>query len=132
MRYPGSASIASVHFNMNSRFLRVVLSLASVALCAASLQAQTAEWLWDSNKDDSSGTQVRYFRKVLDVPKSFVRAELVTTADDKGEVFINGQLVATIKDWKEPVVVDVTKHLHEGSNVISARIENTGAKAGFI
>ncbi|MDB6058857.1 MAG: heme-binding protein [Verrucomicrobiales bacterium] len=117
---------------MNCRFLRVFLSFASVALCAVSLKAQTAEWLWDSKNNDSSGNQVRYFRKVIDVPHSFVRAELVTTADDKGEVFINGQLVATIKDWKEPVVVDVTKHLHEGSNVISARIENAGAKAGFI
>src|SRR5205809_315791 len=129
MRFPGFASIASAHFNMNYRFLRVVLSFASVAFCAASLHAQTAEWLWDSKNNESSSNQVRYFRKTFDIPKSFIRAELVTSADDKGEVFINGQSVATIKDWKEAVVVDVTKHLHEGTNVIAARIENAGGKA---
>jgi len=132
MRFPGFASIASVHFNMNCRFLRVVVSFVAVAFGVASLHAQTAEWLWDSKKNDSSANEVRYFRKVIDVPHSFVRAELVTTADDKGEVFINGQSVATIKDWKEAVVVDVTRHLHEGTNVITARIENAGGKAGFV
>ena len=132
MRLPGGSSIASVPVDMNYRLLRVfVLSFVSV-LCAFSLRAQTPEWIWDSKHNHSTSNEVKYFRKTFEVGKAFVRAELITSADDKGEVFINGQSVAKITDWKQAVVVDVTKHIHEGNNVIVARVENAGGPGGFI
>lgn len=117
---------------MNCRFLRVAVSVGFAIFCASSSFAQTPEWIWDTKKNDSSATEVRYFRKTFDIAKPFVRAELSASADDKGEVFINGKSVATITDWKNAKTIDVTKHLHEGTNVIAARVENAGGKAGFI
>jgi putative heme-binding domain-containing protein len=114
---------------MNRFYLRII---ALLVVSVAPLFAQTPDWLWDSKHNDSSANEVLYFRKTFDIANSFLRAELITSADDKGEVFINGKSVAKIADWKNAVTADVTKFLHEGTNVIAARIENAGGKAGFI
>jgi putative heme-binding domain-containing protein len=117
------------NFNMNCRYLSVFACLILTSLTAL---AQTPEWIWDSKNNESSNKEVVYFRKTIEVRNNFVKAELSVDSNDKCEVFVNGKSVAKVSDYKSSVNVDVTKQLHEGTNVIAARCENASGKAGFI
>jgi putative heme-binding domain-containing protein len=99
---------------------------------AAAARGQTPQWIWSSRTNTSPQKEVRFFRKTFTVQQSLLKAILAASADDRAEFFINGKKVASVKDWKTPAHVDVTKEIVVGENVIAARCENVESYAGLI
>ncbi|HEY6169235.1 MAG TPA: hypothetical protein VI454_14425, partial [Verrucomicrobiae bacterium] len=102
-----------------ARFTALVLAAASTAFAA-----DMPEWLWFEKTD---GTDIRFFRKVFSVQGRVSKAELVATADDKLEVFLNGERVLQNNSWQNPVKVDLTGKFVSGQNVLAIRAENRGS-----
>lgn len=93
-----------------------------VAVCAAApLLAQTPEWIW-FRKTDSAET--RYFRKSFTLDAPATKAELIATADDSLEVFVNGRRALRGNEWARPQRADITSRLKAGRNVIAIRTRN--------
>jgi putative heme-binding domain-containing protein len=101
-------------------FLFALLGLAPLA------GAQTPEWLWFQKTDD---TDVRFFRKAFAVDGKVSKAELVATADDELEVFVNGESVLKNSRWQESTRADIAAKLRTGQNVLAIRATNRGSSA---
>jgi putative heme-binding domain-containing protein len=107
--------------------------LLCLSLCFASdARAQNPQWIWSSCTNTSSQTEVRFFRKAFTVKQPLLQAILSASADDQAQFYINGKKVASVKNWKKPAYVDVTKDLVEGENVLAVRGENKVSAAGVI
>ncbi|HSG69589.1 MAG TPA: heme-binding protein, partial [Planctomycetaceae bacterium] len=82
-------------------------------------------WIWGA--DDN---------KTYQLTKSFetkaVSARLIATGDNHMSVSLNGIKVASSDTWEQPVEVDVTKHLKQGENSLTADVRNAGGVAAFI
>jgi putative heme-binding domain-containing protein len=116
-------------------FLRCGRRPALFCLClffAVTAHAQRPQWLWSSPTNTSSQKEVRFFRKTFTVRQPLVEAVLAAGGDDRAEFFINGKEVASVKHWKTPAYVDVTKDIVQGENVLAARCENKVGAAGVI
>ncbi len=105
---------------------------AFIVLTAAAAQAQTPQWLWSTTNNESATKEVRYFRKTFTVKQAVSEATLMGSGDDGADFYINGKKVASVKDWKSPATVDVTKNIIAGDNVISIRVHNAAGKAGTV
>jgi putative heme-binding domain-containing protein len=57
---------------------------------------------------------------------------LTVAADDRAEIFLNGKKVATLTDWGYPAIVDATKLLVQGENVLAARCEPGKSHRGLV
>ena len=97
------------------------ITLGLVALAQATL-AQTPEWIW-FNKSDSAET--RFFRKTVTVIGTVSKAELIATADDSLEVFVNGERVLSADSWQNAHKADVRSKLHTGPNLLAIRSRNS-------
>ncbi|MBI3878776.1 MAG: c-type cytochrome [Verrucomicrobia bacterium] len=107
---------------MNPKSICLLALLAFAQLAGA----QTPEWLWFQKTD---GTDIRFFRKAFTVEGRVSAAELVATADDKLEVFLNGERVLQNSAWQNPAKADLTTKLVGGLNVLAIRAENRGSSA---
>ncbi len=93
----------------------------------ASAQAQTPgpapvpDWIWFHKSD---GAENRFFRKVITLDGPATRGELVATADDGLEVFINGESVLTGGEWSRGHRADVKARLKPGRNVVAVKAHN--------
>ena len=95
------------------------LFVAALALAAVhSATAQTPEWIW-FNK--SNAAEVRYFRKTFTVESQPKKAELLATADDGLDVFLNGERVLTAHEWANAHKTDVSTKVKAGANVLAIR-----------
>jgi len=99
---------------------------------ATTARGQTPLWIWSSANNNSTNKEVRYFRKAFTVKQPLLEANLTGSGDDSAEFFINGKRVGSVKDWKTPARVDVTKQIVVGENVIAARCQNEAGSAGLI
>ncbi len=107
-----------------------LLSLSLLLACAGRLAAQTPEWIWSNKTEDA---EIRHFRKAFTIADKVTKAEIIATADDELEVFLNGALVITAIDWHTGSKADVTSKLVVGENVIAIRAQNADASpAGAI
>lgn len=93
---------------------------------APSAPAQTPEWIW-FNKTD--GSETRFFRKTFSVSGTPSKADLVATADDGLEVFINGARVLKAAEWGVAHKANVTTRVKPGRNVIAIRADNGDSSA---
>ncbi|MBI5802472.1 MAG: c-type cytochrome [Verrucomicrobia bacterium] len=109
------------------------LRLLAAALAVAGIQsaaAQTPEWVW-FNK--SSAAETRCFRKSFTIEGKATKAELIATADDGLDVFVNGEQVLTARDWHNGHKTDVAARLKPGANVLAIRgLNGDGSPAGAI
>ncbi|MBC8001109.1 MAG: c-type cytochrome [Opitutaceae bacterium] len=85
------------------------------------LLAQTPEWIWFRKTDDA---ETRFFRKTFTLDAPATTAELVATADDNLEVFINGRRALRANEWGRPQRADIKARLKAGRNVIAIRARN--------
>ena len=88
-----------------------------------------ARWIWypEGNPIQRAPAATRYFRGAVVVPPKakIARAHLMMTADDRGEVHVNGKLVARTRTGCNQVeTFDVTKRLTAGRNVIAISVTN--------
>ena len=104
--------------------------LAFVAAClGSSLLAQTPEWVWFRKTD---GAETRFFRKTFTLESPVEAAELVATADDGLEVFVNGASVLTSNEWANPHRADVRSKLKVGRNSLTIRAHNDDSSAAGV
>ncbi len=101
--------------------MRAFIALVAFVWLAEPLAAQVPDWIWFKK---TSGAETRFFRKTFTMDSAATRAELVATADDALEVFVNGQSVLTAGEWSKAHRVDITKRLRIGRNVIAIRAQN--------
>jgi len=116
----------------HSSFFRLVFLSSAAFWLALVAHAEVPDWIWSSKAETAKGqTETRFFRQTFSNSHSVLKAELTASADDRGEIFINGKKIATIEDWGRPIQLDVAKEILDGENVIAARCENSAGKAGF-
>lgn len=85
------------------------------------------KWVWGENFDQSYW--VRKSFELDDVQAALLKA----SSDNSGRIVLNGHEVASSDVWQEPMVVDVSKYLVAGTNLLEANIGNDkGSTAGFI
>lgn len=88
-------------------------------------EAPLTQWIWgaDANREY---TLRRSF--VTNLKHGWLRA----TCDNRMELFINGERVATSETWEEPRLIDVSSQLRAGNNEITVKVRNDGGIAGFV
>ncbi|MBI5386228.1 MAG: family 78 glycoside hydrolase catalytic domain [Verrucomicrobia bacterium] len=107
-----------------------------------------AKWIWHDEPVWKSAARnlakpnvfpgaVRFFQREFQVPASRVvrRARLIATADNAGELWLNGRPVVQLEDWQHAHSAEVTRHLRPGANLLAAQIKNEGSspsEAGLI
>ena len=95
--------------------------------------APVPEWIWHANEGRApADNEVRFFRKTFTVAGDVSKAVLCVAADNHVVVFINGKEVLRNDEWEKPDVVEVTKEIRAGENLIAARAQNDFSFAGFI
>ena len=94
----------------------------------------SANWIWDNTRAarEAQDNAPRYFRHEIEIEDSPSTAFLHATADNRCTVFVNGVQLGTNDPWMIPAKYDVTKHLHQGRNVIAIKSINAGGPAGLI
>jgi hypothetical protein len=88
----------------------------------------SAHWIWHEG-EIGTRSQIRY-RLQLDQAPTGVR--VLATCDNAFVLKINGQTVASSKDWMKPVHQDVTAAFQAGDNLIEFDAEMFGGAAGLI
>ena len=90
-----------------------------------------AQWLW--SKEDADPRQAapvgeRSFRRTFEVaaPPVVRRALFIGTADNRGEVFVNGTHLGTLAGFSEWYEIDFTRELRSGRNVVAVQAVNAG------
>ncbi|MEM9658318.1 MAG: hypothetical protein AAF961_08160 [Planctomycetota bacterium] len=110
--------------------LRALTCLLTYALLAAITSRPTIaddgdpQWIWSpAHEKDEVPPGTCYFRKTfrLQAPES---GQIQITADNRFQLFVNGQPVAKGADWREMQVHDVTPMLRRGVNAIAVQVDN--------
>ena len=114
---------------MRFAWIGVWLSILSIAQTAMS---DEAKWIWTSvdAANAASPGSAAFFRKPVNLKVS-ATSEIQITADDRFELFINGQSVGTGRGDRM-ATFDTTRLMRVGRNVIAVRVDNVdGATAGL-
>ena len=92
-----------------------------------------AEWIWSPAHTKSEVPVGRcFFRKSFELKKSAI-GEIQITADNRFELFVNGQPIGQGEDWRKIQVFKISKHLRVGRNSIAVCVTNTDAgSAGLV
>ncbi|MCR9244949.1 MAG: hypothetical protein NXI31_07945 [bacterium] len=77
------------------------------------------------------GMQEVWFRREFKLTAVPDEATFVFSCDNEATVFVNGKRVAHSEHWEELTVVDVTRLLVKGKNVIAIHAKNTGSCAAL-
>jgi hypothetical protein len=97
-------------------------------LSDAAMELKNARWIWNDKKAATTAPVGKaYFRRSFQISQPLERASAVVAADNSFELLVNGKKVASGDDWNKPVKVELTPHLHQGTNVLAVIAEN-GAK----
>jgi hypothetical protein len=97
------------------------------------LQGATPEWIWHDNKGVApADNEVRFFRHGFTVEAPVRKAVLTFAGDDRAVAYLNGQEVARNTGWNKAAIVDVTKQLRTGQNLLALRGQNNSGDAAII
>ena len=88
-------------------------------------------WIWDTNTFDQ---QTCYFWRTFAIPpNNRVRnAMLIMSADNEYTLFLDGQLIGRVAEWREYWEYDVTLLMTPGRHVLAVKAYNSFAAAGMI
>ena len=88
-------------------------------------------WIWDTNTFDQ---QTCCFWKTFDIPpnKRVRNAMLIMSADNEYTLFLDGQLIGHVAEWREYWEYDVTLMMTPGRHVLAVKAYNSSAVAGMI
>ena len=73
-----------------------------------------------------------FLRKEFELKDLPVQGKVQTVADDWAELYLNGQLVGSVKSWSVPLELDVTKFLRSGKNVLAIHYRNDRSAGGVL
>ena len=92
-----------------------------------------AQWIWHPGEHAVAAAppETRYFRRAFTLPadRTVRRAQLIMAADNRFAVAVNGTHAGQGGSFKTAVVMDVTKNLHAGRNVVAGWVKNVGENA---
>lgn len=103
-----------------------LLTTLSVVLQAA---APAPHWIWGTN---AAPNELRFFRRVLELPTRPRKATLTIACDDQAVISVNDQAAGRTEDWKSPTTVNLTRFLTPGPNTISILARNQADAAGLL
>ncbi len=102
-----------------------LFSLTSTAAAVRAADGGEAEWIWSpAQTKNEIPVGDCYFRKTFEASPA-EEAVIHITADNKWALAVNGQPVAEGVDWRQMQLIDITKHLKSGRNVIAVRVTNS-------
>ncbi|MFN5805707.1 MAG: heme-binding protein, partial [Opitutia bacterium] len=104
--------------------LRILL-----ALLIAPLGLAETQWVW-TQRNNVSNQQV-WARAAFDLAEIPAKAELLATADNHCEVWINGKLLGGSDDWGQAFGAEIAKQLRKGRNVVAVLARNDGGIAAL-
>jgi hypothetical protein len=113
----------------------------TIAFDAVTAGFAGCSWIWypEGNPRNAAPAGACYFRKNIGVLEKVKKAIFHVTADNSMELYVNGQKAGTSdsspEGWRNPVQLDVTKFVRQGSNQLAIRAVNGGTEpnpAGLI
>ncbi len=121
-----------IAINCHSRVRALPLFLFTL-LIATSVGAQSPNWIWHPNEGRAAAdNEVRFFRKVFNVERRVQKAVLSVAADNRAEVFVNGERILESRSHSQATHTDVTATVTTGTNVIAVRAANEGGPAAVL
>lgn len=97
---------------------------------ASPLVQAKSQWIWFPGEKGAGPAPLgtRYFRRVFDLPpdRKIVRGELILSADNEFAAAVNGTHAGVGRTFQRAVVMDVTKSLRAGGNVVAGWVKNVG------
>jgi len=118
---------------------RIVNDSVPVAAVEPADPLARAKWIWhdDGKKSVNAPPAPRYFRDTIALGdlSGLASAELVMTADNGFEAFVNGRSVGRGDDFRQNYTFDIAKTLKAGENVVTVTATNAAAEdnpAGLI
>ncbi|MDG1358346.1 MAG: DUF1553 domain-containing protein [Akkermansiaceae bacterium] len=93
------------------------------------LKGKNPSWIW-FNKE-GRGHVFTHFRRTFKLAKVPRSVQLFVSCDNEADIWINGHKVQGNKDWREPTVVNITKQLKKGDNLIAIRGKDWEFGAGL-
>lgn len=96
-------------------------------------KAPQSVWFWYPEADPTVATTpgTKYFMRVINVEKEPIDAELKCWADDKAEVFLNGEKVLQVSYGDAPKRKTLN-YLTKGKNYLAVQAENTYGAGGIL
>lgn len=97
-----------------------------------------ARWIWDHPQAASAASVGKqFFRRVFSLPEGpeVLSAHILITADNAFELWVNGQPVASGRNFHQLTEADLARRLRPGVNVLAVAAENAGTQpnpAGLI
>ena len=88
---------------------------------------KNSPWIWTGNPEHRTAC----FRKSFKVPSIAGKKVFMVCDGDNYQVFLNGKTIIPCKDYSEAQIVDITRELKTGENVIAAQATNKGGNTGF-
>lgn len=108
---------------------------AMAAWASAPHKDQWGKWIWYPEGEPARDAPAapRFFRKsfVVTNREAIRLASFTGSADDKLEVWINGQRIGQSESWRNPFRADARAQLVMGANVIAIRAENMPANVAM-
>ena len=88
-------------------------------------------WIWDANTFDG---QTCYFWRTFDIPpnKRVRNATLIMSVDNEYTLFLDGQLIGRVAEWREYWEYNVSLLMTPGRHVLAVNAYNSYAAAGMI
>ncbi|MBD3676371.1 MAG: c-type cytochrome [Planctomycetaceae bacterium] len=87
-------------------------------------QGPKAKWIWGAD-NNTPYTLTKTFAT------DAKQGRLIATCDNQMTLFLNGKQIAASTAWETPVDVDISRHLQEGQNTLTAQVKNAGGIAAF-
>lgn len=105
--------------------------VAPAAPAATRLAGPRPEWIWVDARGDDDAFAV--FRRNFEVKGKPQTGEMLIAADDRFELWLNGERVAADHDWTVVRRYDVATKLRSGANLLAVRVQNDSASpAGLL
>lgn len=98
-------------------------------IASARPKGASPQWIWDER---AGADEELFFRRTFAVGEGAANARLAVSCDNHSRIFVNGERVGAGDAWETPVVVDVTKELRVGDNVLAVHGSNDGGPAGLV
>ncbi len=123
---------------------RIIFVTAVIVFAACAFAQQSAvpdiakaSWIWTGPKPVAAGEWECYSRKTFELSTKPAKAEVLITADNVYELFVNGTFVGEDGGsepvyWRSLELYDITKLLTVGANVIAARAKSLGGSGGLL
>lgn len=116
-------------------WLLLIVATILVAMDAGTAQAQakSPQWIWaPQHQKDQTPSTTCFFRKNIKIGK-MKGGQIMITADDQYQLWVNGKKVADGDNSTKPKTYDISSQLEIGRNVIAVQVNNTNGKgAGLL